>query len=83
MNELYKSKLGTYIMTALSMGMLSGETMFSSDMRMYSRRERELQGIDIVAECKLIQQKKSRLSKRLRDEVVFRYESVKKEAQKR
>ncbi len=39
----------------------------------------KLAGIDIEAEYKLIQKKKSRLSRRLRDLVVYRYENQKLE----
>lgn len=44
-----------------------------------SRRPDALEGVDIESEYKLIRQKKSRLSRSLRDLVVYRYESEKKE----
>ena len=42
----------------------------------FSRRYKEFEGIDIIKEHKLIQQKKSSLSKRLRDLVEERYKQI-------
>ena len=42
----------------------------------------KLDGIDIEKEYDLIQQKKSRLSRQMRDLVVFRYNKIKKSGEK-
>ena len=63
-----KNGFGTFLMMVASMGAFSNNVMKRSD---------ELDGIDIAAEYELIQQKKSRLSRRLRDMVCRRYESSK------
>ncbi len=45
----------------------------------FDRRYKELEGIDIIKEHELIQQKKSSLSKRLRDLVEERYRQIMEE----
>jgi len=60
------NKLSAYMMLAAAM-------MENSMERSIRRRPDELNGIDIEREYHLIQQKKSRLSKRLRDRVIYLY----------
>lgn len=68
----FKSRI---MMMALTYGMLAsafnGSDVFG--MPAHARRD-ELEGVDIEREYNLIKQKKSGLSKRLRDMVVYRYE---------
>lgn len=59
---------GMFMMMAAAMGALNGNRYFRRD---------ELEGVDIDSEYELIQQKKSRLSRRLRDRVCIRYENRK------
>jgi hypothetical protein len=57
------------------MGVLSGLNEFYGN----SKKEDELKDIDIEKEYYKIQQKKSNLSRRLRNEVIFRYSRKQKE----
>lgn len=68
-----KGDLLTAIAMAASMG---GNSWGLPYPRARAQRD-ELEGVDIAAEYKLVQQKKSQLSRRLRDEVIFRYKRMK------
>jgi hypothetical protein len=63
-----KGGYGMFMAMAAAMGAFSGNNHMRTD---------ELDGIDIEFEYELIKQKKSRLSRRLRDMVCYRYENRK------
>lgn len=68
----FKSRI---MMTALAYGMLASAFNGDDIFRMPAcYRRNELEGIDIEREYHLIKQKKSGLSRRLRDMVIYRYE---------